>query len=133
MPDERSGTLPGSDRGSHVTPWTRGAIGVLLATLGYLSVAVAGAIASGNAEFVIYIAVMGALFAIIARLHRSVRLPTPLLAALSFWGLLHMAGGLVPVPASWPIGIVPLGRGVPYGLPAAAADSERHRVEVRVP
>lgn len=31
------------------------------------------------------------------------RLTPAALWALSLWGLLHMAGGLVPVPASWPI------------------------------
>ena len=76
---------------------------MVLATLGYLTVAVVGAVATGNAEFVIYIGILVVLFGLLAALHRSVRLPTALLAALSVWGGLHMAGGLVPVPDSWPI------------------------------
>lgn len=36
------------------------------------------------------------------------------------------------IPASWPIGIVPFGRGVPYGLPAAAADSEDGQLAYRL-
>ena len=35
--------------------------------------------------------------------HRSVQLSQTVIWALSFWGLAHMAGGLVIVPESWPI------------------------------
>ena len=36
------------------------------------------------------------------------------------------------IPASWPTGIVPFGRGVPYGLPAPADDSVRGRMAYRL-
>ena len=58
---------------------------------------------NANAEFLIYIWVLVALFGVIGWLHWRVRLSTLSLWALGLWGLLHMAGGLVPVPASWPI------------------------------
>lgn len=58
---------------------------------------------TSNAEFMIYIAVMVLLLGLIGLLHWRIQLSTGLLWGLSLWGLLHMAGGLVPVPASWPI------------------------------
>jgi hypothetical protein len=82
---------------------TLGVMAVSLFTGAYLLAAIVAAIVSGNSEFTFYIAVMlilaGALFAV----HIRLGLTTPLLWALSVWGGLHMAGGLIPVPESWPI------------------------------
>lgn len=75
---------------------------VALFTAAYLLAAVVALVLTGNREFVFYIVVMLLLIAGIAVLHRRVGLTAPLLWALSLWGLLHMAGGLVPLPASWP-------------------------------
>jgi hypothetical protein len=72
-------------------------------TAAYLLAAAVGAVRTGNAEFVFYIAVMLVLAAVIWVVHRAVGLPEAALWALSLWGLAHMAGGLVPVPASWPV------------------------------
>lgn len=72
-------------------------------TLLYLLVAVGFAIGLGNQEFLFYIVIMIALIVLVWLVHRSVTLSTQLLWALSVWGLLHMAGGLMPVPAAWPI------------------------------
>lgn len=72
-------------------------------TLAYLAAATIGAWQTGNREFVFYIVVMALLLGAVVALHRRVRFTTPLLWALSLWGALHMAGGLVPVPESWPI------------------------------
>jgi uncharacterized membrane protein YjdF len=58
---------------------------------------------NSNAEFLIYIGVMLVLMALVAWLHSRIRLTPLSLWALSLWGLLHMAGGLVPVPEEWPI------------------------------
>ncbi|MBI3463923.1 MAG: hypothetical protein HY000_12825 [Planctomycetes bacterium] len=78
-------------------------------TATYLIMATAGAVWTGNAEFVIYIGVMLLLIGAIGIVHRRVGLTRGLLWALSLWGLAHMAGGLVPVPKSWPIkGNVPV-------------------------
>jgi energy-coupling factor transporter transmembrane protein EcfT len=69
----------------------------------YLALATVGALVTGNREFVFYIVVMLALVVAIGLVYLRVRFTTSLLWALSIWGLAHMAGGLVPVPESWPI------------------------------
>jgi len=76
--------------------------GLIAFTAAYLLAAVGGSLASGNREFVFYIVVMLVLIGAIGLVHRRVRLSHGLLWALSVWGLLHMAGGLVPVPEHWP-------------------------------
>lgn len=76
---------------------------VLLFTLAYMAAAAVAAVATGNGEFVFYIVVMVVLIAVVAAVHVNVRLSDWTLAALSLWGLAHMAGGLVRVPESWPI------------------------------
>ena len=82
---------------------TRGVEAVLAFTLAHLAAAVIGALTTGNAEFIIYIGIMAVLIGVIAFVHYRVRLTIATLWALTAWGALHMAGGLVPVPASWPI------------------------------
>ena len=68
----------------------------------YMLAAVAGAMVQGNKEFVFYIVVMLVLIGVMTLIHRAVTLTAALLWALSVWGLLHMAGGLVPLPQGWP-------------------------------
>jgi uncharacterized membrane protein len=68
----------------------------------YMIAAVAGAMVQGNKEFVFYIVVMLVLIGVVTLVHRAVTLTGALLWALSIWGLLHMAGGLVPLPQGWP-------------------------------
>jgi hypothetical protein len=72
-------------------------------TAGYVVAAMVGAWATGNGEFVFYILVMLLLIGLVLALHARVRLPAAALWGLSAWGALHMAGGLVPLPAHWPI------------------------------
>ena len=69
----------------------------------YLASASAVAVGLGNEEFLLYIVVMLVLIAVVWLVHQSISLPQPLFWALSLWGLVHMAGGLLPVPAHWPI------------------------------
>jgi len=69
----------------------------------YLLVAIGVSLGLGNQEFVFYIVVMLVLMFVIWCVHRSISLSKSLLWALSIWGLAHMAGGLVPLPAAWPI------------------------------
>jgi hypothetical protein len=57
---------------------------------------------SGNSEFVFYIVVMLVLASAIVWVHSRCGLSSGLLWCLSAWGLLHMAGGLVPLPDGWP-------------------------------
>jgi hypothetical protein len=77
--------------------------GVIAFTLSYLAISIVAAFAAGNREFVFYIVVMFVLMGAVAAVHRRVRLSGVALWGLSLWGLAHMAGGMVPVPASWPI------------------------------
>lgn len=69
----------------------------------YLAAAAVGAVVTGNSEFIFYIVVMLVLLVVVGLVHLRVRFTNSLLWALSIWGLAHMAGGLVPVPESWPI------------------------------
>lgn len=55
-------------------------------------------LASGNREFVFYSFFMVLTIAGLVLLDRRVRLPVAVLWGLSVWGLLHMAGGNVPIP-----------------------------------
>jgi hypothetical protein len=69
----------------------------------YLVTASAVSVGLGNDEFLFYIVVMLVLIAVVWFVHGAISLPGPLLWALSIWGLTHMAGGLIPLPADWPI------------------------------
>ncbi len=84
-------------------PVRRGTLGVLGFTLAYLLLALAVALWSANWEFLLYIAVMVPIIAAVITAHLRVNLSIGVLSGLSLWGLVHMAGGLVPVPDSWPI------------------------------
>lgn len=88
---------PNSQRSSPVV-WPVGAF-----TLIYLAASTAGTLASGNLEFLFYIAVMLVLIGVVWAVHRRVSLSSGALWGLSMWGFAHMAGGLVPVPTSWPV------------------------------
>jgi hypothetical protein len=87
-------------------------LAVILFTLAYMLAALVAAMVFRNQEFVFYLAVMVALMAAAWGVHRTIRLHPFALWGLSLWGLLHMAGGLVPIPASWPR----LGGAVLYNL-----------------
>jgi len=81
----------------------RRAAGPASFTAAYLLAATIGAAASDNREFIFYIMVMLALVGLVVWMYRSLALSTGLLWCLSAWGLLHMAGGLTPVPETWPV------------------------------
>lgn len=91
-------------RGRSREPVLRGAVVAAgLFNVGYLAAAIVGALASGNQEFIFYIVVMLVLLAAAAMVHLRVNFSDGVIWGLSAWGALHMAGGLVPVPESWPI------------------------------
>lgn len=69
----------------------------------YILVSALFAFSSGNVEFVYYIIVMLVLGSLVFVMHQKITLSTPLLWGLSLWGLIHMLGGLVPIPHGWPI------------------------------
>ncbi len=78
-------------------------IGVGIFTALYLVIAAIPALITQNWEFVYYILVVVLLAGAALTVHVRVTLPTPLLWALSFWGLLHMLGGLLPIPSGFPV------------------------------
>ncbi|MEX0924439.1 MAG: DUF2238 domain-containing protein [Candidatus Paceibacterota bacterium] len=78
---------------------------VVLFTLAYIFGASVYFVAIGDYEFLWYVAVLVVIAGAVAgTLHRS-RFDSVILWGLSIWGLLHMAGGAVPV-----------GNGILYGL-----------------
>jgi hypothetical protein len=78
-------------------------IGVLAFTMLYMAVWLVASFVLKNGEFIFYFAVMCVLILIVSAVHLQVRLHLVALWGLSLWGLAHMAGGLMPVPESWPI------------------------------
>jgi len=68
----------------------------------YLVPAAINAVATGNFEFVFYTLVMVMLIAVVWTVDSQVRLSQGALWGLSAWGLMHMAGGLLTIPDSWP-------------------------------
>jgi putative membrane protein len=70
---------------------------VALFTAAYVVAFTAWFLIRGNYEFVVYVITMLILIALIGRSLRSAEYPLSMLWALSIWGLLHMAGGGVPV------------------------------------
>ncbi len=93
-----------------------GRAGVATFTGLYLALSIVAAIRLGNGEFVFYIAVMLALIGLIWQVDRRLALPVAALWALSVWGFVHMAGGLVSAPASWPTNVEGGSGGVLYNL-----------------
>ena len=83
--------------------YTRGEWAVIKFTGAYLLVSVVWACAARNFEFLFYIAVLLVMIAGVRSVHHRVSLSLGVLWGLSAWGLAHMAGGLVPVPLSWPV------------------------------
>jgi uncharacterized membrane protein YjdF len=77
--------------------------GVTLFTFMYLVIAGFFALQTQNWEFIFYIAVVVVFGVFVLVLHRRVGFSKKLLWLMSTWGFLHMVGGIVPTPASWPI------------------------------
>lgn len=74
---------------------------VLVFTGTYVLLATIGARMIGSREWPIYLGLMAVLMPALYAVHRRCRLSAPLLWAFSLWGLLHMAGGLMPIPEGW--------------------------------
>lgn len=66
-------------------------------TIAYVAGFTAWFLVRGNYEFVVYVLTMLVLIALIGRSLRFAEYPVGMLWALTLWGLLHMAGGGVPV------------------------------------
>ncbi len=88
---------------SSVPQISRAEVAVLAFTLLYLAIALVASFQLQNREFIFYFAVMCVLLVGVGMLHLRVRFPLAALWGLSLWGLAHMAGGLMPIPETWPI------------------------------
>ena len=73
---------------------------LLAFTCTYLAVFIALTFARGNKEFVLYTGVVVFFFILLLKKYKTLGLSHKVLWALSVWGLLHMAGGNVPVHGS---------------------------------
>ncbi|MCC6675739.1 MAG: DUF2238 domain-containing protein [Phycisphaerales bacterium] len=69
-------------------------------TVLYMLVFGGWAVATGNHEFLFYAAIMLGLIGMVLLLDRQVTFSPLVLWGLATWGLLHMAGGTVPIPQS---------------------------------
>lgn len=74
---------------------------ILVFSVLYMVVAAVFAVRGGNFEFIVYIVVMALIVFGVLALHRRVGLSVGVFWCLSVWGLLHMAGGFVPIPSGW--------------------------------
>jgi len=78
----------------------QGEYAVALFTAGYILAFTAWFLFSQNYEFVVYVITMLIMITLVGRSLRSAEYPIAMLWALSAWGLLHMAGGGLPVGGS---------------------------------
>ncbi len=67
----------------------------------YLAVAGILVLRFRNYEFLLYLLVMTVIIIAVLGVYRRAGLSQPLLWGFSIWGLLHMIGGLCPVPDGW--------------------------------
>jgi hypothetical protein len=82
---------------------TRREWAVLGFTLSYMGFSLLAAFTAKNEEFLFYFVVMVLLIVATIVLHFRIGLHLGALWGLSAWGAAHMAGGLMPIPNSWPI------------------------------
>ncbi|HVZ94216.1 MAG TPA: DUF2238 domain-containing protein [Phycisphaerales bacterium] len=73
---------------------------LFLFTLAYLALAGVMAARAGNSEFIFYGLVLLAIIGMVLWADREARFSGFVLWGLSIWGLLHLAGGTVPIPTS---------------------------------
>ncbi|MGD9692672.1 MAG: DUF2238 domain-containing protein [Phycisphaerales bacterium] len=66
----------------------------------YMAIALTLALRRGNTEFLFYAAAMALCIAGVLWVDRRTRFTTPVLWCLALWGMLHMFGGTLPIPAS---------------------------------
>jgi len=74
---------------------------LIIFTIGYTAASAVVATLTGNTEFIFYLVVMLVLIALTLFVYRRVAFPISALWGLSVWGLLHMMGGMMPVPEVW--------------------------------
>jgi hypothetical protein len=85
------------------TSFSPAEISVAVFTALYMAVWLVASFVLRSDEFIFYFAVMCVLIVAVGVVHWQVRLHVVALWGLSLWGLAHMAGGMMPVPSSWPV------------------------------
>lgn len=75
---------------------------VILFTMSYVLLASFYYIQQRNWEFILYVFVVMVAGLLIKKIHSKVHFSTGILWCLSIWGLMHMLGGLIQIPISWP-------------------------------
>lgn len=75
---------------------------LILITLFYVGAGLIASLFSNNVEFLFYIAVVLLIGFLLLYLHKRYSLKIETLYLASIWGLLHIVGGLVPLPNGWP-------------------------------
>lgn len=88
----------------HRAATRRELIHVLTFSGAYLSVCAIFILAGRNHEFLLYLLVMMVIIAAVLGVYRRAGLSRGVLWGFSLWGVLHMIGGLVPIPDSWHTG-----------------------------
>ena len=81
--------------------WSISAVAIF--TILYLAVGMFISATSGNWEFAVYIPIVLMLGGLTLMIRRRAGLTTGTLWLLSVWGLLHVVGGVLEVPAGWPV------------------------------
>lgn len=84
------------------SPITANDRAVIAFTALYMAASLASTLFVRNKEFLFYFVVQSLLMTVAWQVHRAIRLHPAALWGLSIWGLLHMSGGLVPIPDDWP-------------------------------
>ena len=75
---------------------------VILVAFFYLVAAIVSAVFQENWEFLkVYIPFFVLVAFLVAFMHRRVNFSLAILWALTLWGAMHLAGGLVPLPDGW--------------------------------
>lgn len=75
---------------------------VVTFTLLYLLIASLFSWRLQNWEFVFYVFIVLIIGLMVMNIHKRVQFSTGILWCLSAWGLMHMLGGLISIPQSWP-------------------------------
>jgi uncharacterized membrane protein YjdF len=74
---------------------------VLFFTACYAAAITVVSVAAGTPGLAMYLALMAVMVPVLYQVHKHYPLGPALLWSFSIWGLVHMAGGLVPIPAGW--------------------------------
>lgn len=69
--------------------------------ISYMLIFMGLAVQTHNIEFLFYGGTMIIILLLIIHMDKRVQFGTLVLSGLSLWGFLHLAGGVIPVPAAW--------------------------------